>query len=155
MIKRRIFTKLWVQFGRHFQQSGSALSSQWDVFFCAKFQFRRRKRNRFFLPKRVSSAVMFSTFGSGSCEEVHYCGKQFPRQWRYGVFSAAEKSRQIDVKEANSSQRLGKNKSIFSLISRTVRHFQMAKRNILYKFFFQMCRSCSPSSLIRHSQSSR
>ena len=28
-----------------------------------------------FLPKRVSSAVMFSIFGSGSCEEVHYCKK--------------------------------------------------------------------------------
>ena len=61
-----------------------------------KFWFRRRKRNRF-LPKRVSSAVMFSTFGSGSCEEVHYCGKWFLRQWRYGVFS----------EEVWSSQRKG------------------------------------------------
>jgi hypothetical protein len=40
-----------------------------------------------FLPKRVSSAVIFSIFGSGSHEEVHYCGKYFLRQWRYdGVF---------------------------------------------------------------------
>jgi len=43
----------------------------------------------------------------------------------------------------------------FLLSSRVDRRFSMAKGNILYKvFFFQMRRSCSPSSLIRHSQSS-
>ena len=67
-----------------------------------KFWFRRRKRNRF-LPKRVSSAVMFSIFGSGSCEEVHYCEK-----W---LFAAVEIRRFLRRSLIFSAE--GKNRSIF------------------------------------------
>ncbi len=49
-----------------------------------------------------------------------------------------------------------KNKSIFSLSSKAGRHSQWQRETFFMSFFFfQMCRSCSPSSLIRHSQSSR
>ena len=47
-----------------------------------------------------------------------------------------------------------KNKSIF-VSSKADRRFQNGREKHHYEFFFQMCRSCSPSSLIRHSQSSR
>ena len=80
-----------------------------------KFWFRRRKRNRF-LPKRVSLAVMFSVFGSGSCEEVHYCGKWFLRQWRYGVFSEEVWSSSGRKKQVDFSQRLGKTSRFFFLV---------------------------------------
>jgi hypothetical protein len=41
-----------------------------------------------------------------------------------------------------------------SLSPKAGRCFQMAKGNILYNCFFQTCRSCSSSFLIKHSQSS-
>ncbi len=63
---------------------------------------------------------------------------------------AVGKSRWIFVKEANSSQRLGKTSQFFFVIFKSRSAFFQ-----LYEFFFQMCRSCSPSSLIGHSQSSR
>ena len=86
------------------------------------------------------------------------------RQWRYGVFSeevwsSSGRKKQVDrccrYSRKKFSQRLGKNKSIFSLSSKADRHFQNGREKHHYEFFFQMCRSCSPSSLIRHSQSSR
>ena len=46
-----------------------------------------------------------------------------------------------------------KNRSIFLLSSKADRRFQNGREKHHYEFFFQMCRSCSPSSLIRHSQS--
>ncbi len=156
MIKRRIFTKLRLQFGRHFLFNKMAvpylLSGMFFFFFRSKF--RRWKRNRF-LPKRVSSAVMFSIFGSGSCEEVHYCGKWFLRQWRYGVFSEGVWSSSGRKKQVDFSQRLGKTSRFFFVVFKSRLAFSTGKEKHHYEFFFQMCRSCSPSSLIRHSQSSR
>ena len=87
---------------------------------------------------------MISIFGSGSCEEVHFCGKWFLRQWRYGVF----------LEEVWFSQRKGKTGRFFFVISKSRSAFSGREKHH-YEFFFQMCRSCSPSSLIRHSQSSR
>ena len=46
---------------------------------------------------------------------------------------AVGKSRWIDVKEANSSQRLGKTSRFFSLSSKADRYF-MAERNIIMSF---------------------
>ena len=112
------------------------------------------KRNRF-LPKRVSSAVIFSIFGSGSCEEVHYCGKWFLRQWRYGIFSEEVWSSSGRKKQVDFSQRLGKTSRFFFVIFKSRSAFSNGKEKHHYEFFFQMCWSCSPSSLIRHSQSSR
>ena len=83
------------------------------------------------------------------------------RQWRYGVFSEEVWSSQRKGETCRlTSKRLilhsgwEKQVDFSSLSSKAGRRFQMAKRNILYKFFFQMCQSCSSSFLIRHSQSS-
>jgi hypothetical protein len=43
--------------------------------FLSKVGSGDENKEKLFLPKRVSSAVMFLIFISGSCEEVHYCGK--------------------------------------------------------------------------------
>ncbi len=88
----------------------------------------------------------------------------FLRHWRYGgVFQkkfdlpAAGKNRWIVAvafkKGVFTAAR--KNRSIFNVVFKSRSAFSMAKKNILCEFVFQMCRSCSPSSLIRHSQSSR
>ena len=56
--------------------------------------------------------------------------------------------------EVWSSQRKGKTGRFFFVISKSRSAFSGREKHH-YEFFFQMCRSCSPSSLIRHSQSSR
>jgi len=69
---------------------------------------------------------MFSIFGSGSCEEVHYCRKYLfaaVEIWRFfrrsfNLLSGREK--QVDFS---------------SLSPKAGRCFQMAKGNILYNFF--------------------
>ena len=135
MVKRRIFTKLRFQFRRHFFSTKRRglifLVGCFFLFFRSKF--RRWKRNRF-LPKRVSSAVMFSIFGSGSCEEVHYCGKWFLRQWRYGVFSEEVWSSSGRKKQVDFSQRLGKTSRFFRCLQKQIGVFKMAERNIIMSF---------------------
>ncbi len=87
-----------------------------------KFWFRRRKRNRF-LPKRVSSAVMFSIWKlrrSTLLREVVVCGSGDTAfsQKKFDLLSGREK--QVDFS---------------SLSPKAGRCFQMAKGNILYNFF--------------------
>ena len=133
MIKRRIFTKLRFQFGRHFFNKMAVPYLLSGIF--PKFWFRRRKRNRF-LPKRVSSAVMFSIFGSGSCEEVHYCGKWFSCDDGDTAFSqkkfwsSSGRKKQVDF-----SQRLGKtSRFFFRCLQKQIGVFKMAERNIIMSF---------------------
>ncbi len=99
---------------------------------------------------------MFSISGSGSCEEVHYCGKYFLRQWRYGgVFLKEVWSSSGGKKQVDFSQRLGKTGRFFRCLQKQIGILNGKEKLSLWVFFFQMCQSCSPSSLIRHSQSSR
>ena len=102
------------------------------VFGCDVFNLRFWKlRRSTLLLKVVSAAVEIRRFLRRSLV--------FQRQEKTGGFFTAVR----------------KNKSIFSLSSKADRRFQNGREKHHYEFFFQMCRSCSPSSLIRHSQSSR
>ncbi len=96
---------------------------------------------------------MFSIFGSGSCEEVHYCGKYFLRQWRYGgvfpeevlIFQQQGRTENLFVDIQKRSWRFfftaaRKNRLIFFVVFKSRSAFSVAKRNILHEFFFQMGR---------------
>ena len=103
------------------------------VFGCDVFNLRFWKLRRSTLLRKVVSAAV-------EIRRFLRRGFIFQRQEKAGGFFTAVR----------------KNKSIFfSLSSKADGRFQNGREKHHYEFFFQMCRSCSPSSLIRHSQSSR
>ena len=154
MIKRRIFTKLRFQFGRH-----SSFSTKWRCLIFLVGFFRSfgsgDEKGIDFYQRGCLRLWCFQSSVLEVAKKYIIAKSSFLRQWRYGVFSEEVWSSSGRKKQVDFFTAVRKNKSIFLLSSKADRRFRNGREKHHYEFFFQMCRSCSPSSLIRHSQSSR
>ena len=80
-----------------------------------------------------------------------FCGSGNTAFSQKKFWSSSGRKKQVDF-----SQRLGKtSRFFFRYLQKQVGVFKWQGETFFIIFLFQLCRSCSPSSLIRHSQSSR
>ena len=121
MIKRRIFTKLRFQFGRH-----SSFSTKWRCLIFLVGFFRSLgsgdEKGIDFYQRGCLRLWCFQSSVLEVAKKYIIAGSSCLRQWRYGVFS----------EEVWSSSGRKKQVDFSSLFPKAGRRFQMANGNILY-----------------------
>ncbi len=140
VIKRRIFTKLRVQFGRHFSAKWRCLIFLVGCFLLYGVLVPATKKESIFTKEGVFGCDVFNLQfwklrRSTLLRKVFSAAVEI--RWRFSQkrfdLPAAGKSRWIIVKEANSSQWLGKTSGFFFVVFKSRSAF--FKRNILHEFF--------------------